>query len=59
MIWSRVPLPLRSLYPGALWAVKTGGRKEVYLTFDDGPSTIETGSSKVGGALTKVFVAGL
>jgi peptidoglycan-N-acetylglucosamine deacetylase len=43
MIWSRVPVPLRSLYPGALWAVKTGGRKEVYLTFDDGPSIIETG----------------
>ena len=42
MIWSRVPLPVRSLFPGALWSVKTGGRKEVFLTFDDGPFAVET-----------------
>lgn len=42
MIWSRVPLPVRSLFPGALWSVNTGG-KEIFLTFDDGPSPLETG----------------
>lgn len=43
MIWSRVPYPVRTLFPGALWAVNTGGRKEIFLTFDDGPFAVETG----------------
>jgi len=42
MLWSKVPLPVRSLFPGAVWHVNTGKRKEVFLTFDDGPSEQET-----------------
>lgn len=41
MIWPRVPLPVRSLFPGAVWSVKTSV-KELFLTFDDGPSPLET-----------------
>lgn len=37
MFIERPPLFYRIFYPGAVWRIKNGKEKTVYLTFDDGP----------------------
>ncbi len=37
MLIERPPLLYRLLFPEGIWRIKRGGRKVVYLTFDDGP----------------------